>query len=182
MYRVGRRMALVLAVAGALLFAGAPVAAGARSLPDTAGVEVVDVGPATRPVGTRDATPVGNGLYWWRCFLHNEDTSLILLGFPRPNIPLNHPANCLPGGGEYGFAALITSTSVSHIIKVCNQTVVPFTAGVNRARPDGGATGEVNLYTDQPGGGCYSTSLSYPIRKFRATWDAYSSPWAPPYV
>lgn len=170
MLRAIRRATLALGMIAALLFVGAPTMAGAAvAKPDAA---------AATDIEFVEATPAVGDLFWYKCLFHDEDTSIIILRFPRSGPAVN---NCVLGG-EYGFAALISYPSGEHRIKVCNQTVsAPFIEGVNPYAPDGSQTGDIIRYADPPGGGCYSHGVGYPIRKFQAEWHGYKSPWMAPY-
>jgi hypothetical protein len=114
---------------------------------------------------------------YYVCTIAAERTRLIVYRYPRPN----NENNC-PLGGELAFAALITHSSTSYTVKVCNHTPsLPFWEGVNQARPDGGATGNVFWYQDPAGGGCSSYAFPNPVRKFQASYDGHVSQWAAPY-
>lgn len=155
------------------------MAPGAPALADAAGSAPGNVSARTQltavtPVATNQAATGDAGtmaLYWVECTISSERTRLIFL---RGNISCAF-------GGEVGFSALITNTSTSRTIKICNQSTRPFYEDVNPANPDGSATGQIIPYVDQPGGGCYVRTVGYPIRKFRATFDGVSSPWSLPY-
>lgn len=157
------------------------------------GVAATASSTATRPAPAAAAaavntwligTPVsaGSGLYWFPCTIPSQRTNIIILAVPFGGHPVNDDINCTLSG-EHGFAALITNSSTSRTVKVCNHTSVSFWEGVNVANASGGATGEIRWYEDTPGGGCYVTNISYPVRKFYAYWAGTGSysPWAPPY-
>ncbi len=171
-----KRTTLVLGLIAGLMIPGAPVmATAANPAPGdvaSAGAQPAEVGAAaTNPVTVSDAGTMG--LYWVAgCTIPSQRTTLIFL----------RASGLCELGGEVGFAALITNTSTSHTIKVCNQhATLPFIEEVNPANPDGSATGQIIPYADQPGGGCYLRTVGYPIRKFRATFAGDASPWAAPY-
>jgi hypothetical protein len=89
-------------------------------------------------------------------------------------------------GDEVAFAKLTMTAPSAMALEVCNLDGDWTDAQVNPADASGNATGDIIDYIDDPGGGCYTRTLGYPIRKFRVEWvspDAltlYTSDWALP--
>jgi len=96
-----------------------------------------------------------------------------------------YPTNCGEGGSAgnvWGSSALITNSSSNHVVKVCQ----PYHSGafsevIDQANSSGGSTGILHTYSDSLGGGCTVVTITYPVRKFQASWGGESSFWALPY-
>lgn len=157
MHRIVTKAASVVGVIAALLAPGVP--AGASAAPATGGAVAL-------------ADP-----QFYTCSIPAERTRIIIFRYPRPN----NGNNCVLGG-ELAFAALITHSRTSYTVKICNQIAIyDFFAQINLANPDGGATNTIFWYWDPAGGGCSLFDFPNPVRKFRASYDDYVSPWAAPY-
>lgn len=82
--------------------------------------------------------------------------------------------------GAYGVAELRLRDG-GYRIEICNfSSPWLFYETIDPANPDGSSSGRLLWYSDAPGGGCFIRNIGYPVRKFRAEWNAHISVWDPP--
>jgi hypothetical protein len=115
------------------------------------------------PAGASPASTTADAPTWRYC--DNGDTHVI---FRRTN----DEAGCVDGSDTIGFAALRRQPG-GYRLQVCATDTFEFAMRVDPADANGGSTGDILYYPDQPYGGCYNRDIGYPIRKFQAAHEYY---------
>lgn len=82
-------------------------------------------------------------------------------------------------GTELGFVSLTTNSArTARELEICSY-LGETEARINVADADGNATSQVIEYRESAGSGsCFTRTLGYPIRKFRAGWEDNPDNWS----
>lgn len=69
-----------------------------------------------------------------------------------------------------GYVELFANPNGTQTLEVCNVDGTYTEGNINPADANGNATAQIIYYKDWAGGGCYTRTLGYPIRKLYMEW------------